>query len=80
MTPHEELKQRVIRVLAEEIGPALQLDGTAIDVLEVRDGVAQIRLNGVCSGCPSTLMTVIMGMEQVLRRLVPEVEYLEVLP
>ena len=40
----------------------------------------QLRLNGVCSGCPSTIMTVIMGIEQELRRLVPEVDYLEVLP
>ncbi len=75
-----DLRARVARVLADEIGPALQMDGSAIEVLEVRDGIAQVRLNGVCSGCPSTLMTVIMGIEQELRRLVPEVQYLEALP
>jgi Fe-S cluster biogenesis protein NfuA len=79
-TDSERLKDRVARALADEIGPALQLDGTSIEVVAVSDGVAQVKLNGVCSGCPSTLMTVIMGIEQELRRLVPEVEYLEALP
>jgi Fe-S cluster biogenesis protein NfuA len=72
-----DLKKRVARALAEEIGPALQVDGTAIEVLDVSDGVAQLRLGGVCSGCPSTLMAVVMGIEQELRRCVPEVEYVE---
>jgi hypothetical protein len=41
------------------------------------EGVARIRLNGVCGCCPSTVMTVIMGIEQELRKHVPEVRYLE---
>ena len=40
-------------------------------------GVVRVRLQNVCNGCPSTIMTVIMGIEQELRRHVPEVEYLE---
>jgi Fe-S cluster biogenesis protein NfuA len=75
-----ELKTRVERVLAEEVGPALAMDGAAIEVLDVTAGVVQVRLGGVCSGCPSTLMTVIMGIEQELRKHVPEVEYLEAVP
>jgi len=75
-----DLKSRVERVLAQQIGPALQIDGTAIEVLEVRDGIARVRLNGVCSSCPSTLMMVINGIEQELRSHLPEVEYLEALP
>jgi Fe-S cluster biogenesis protein NfuA len=72
-----ELKARVVRVLAEQVGPALEMDGTAIEVLDVSDGVVQVRLGGVCSGCPASVMTVIMGIEQELRKHVPEVEYLE---
>lgn len=75
-----DLKSRVAKVLAEQVGPALALDGAAIEVLDVRDGIAQVRLNGVCSGCPSTIMMVINGIEQELRRHLPEVEYLEALP
>jgi len=75
-----DLKTRVARVLAEQVGPALAMDGAAIEVVDVSDGVAQVRLGGVCSGCPSTIMTVIMGIEQELRKHVPEVEYLEAVP
>jgi Fe-S cluster biogenesis protein NfuA len=75
-----DLKTRVERALALEVGPALALDGAAIEVLDVSGGVVQVRLGGVCSGCPSTLMTVIMGIEEELRKHVPEVKYLEALP
>jgi Fe-S cluster biogenesis protein NfuA len=74
------LKERVMQALSYEVGPALAMDGSAIEVLDVADGVARVRLGGVCSGCPSTLMTVIMGIEQELRKHVPEVEYLEAVP
>jgi Fe-S cluster biogenesis protein NfuA len=56
------------------------MDGTRIDVLDVTDGVARLRLGGVCGGCPSSIMMVINGIEQELRRLVPEVEYVEAVP
>jgi Fe-S cluster biogenesis protein NfuA len=75
-----DLKERVARALAEEIGPALGMDGTRLEVVDVGDGVARIRLHGVCGNCPSSIMTVVMGIEQELRRLVPGVEYLEALP
>jgi Fe-S cluster biogenesis protein NfuA len=75
-----ELKRRVEQVLAEHVGPALAMDGAAIEVLAVTGGVVQVRLGGVCSGCASTLMMVIMGIEQELRKHVPEVEYLEAVP
>jgi Fe-S cluster biogenesis protein NfuA len=75
-----DLKQRVEKALAEEVGPALQLDGAAVEVLDIADGVAQVRLTGVCGSCPSTVMTVLMGIEQELRRHIPEIEYLEAVP
>jgi len=74
------LKERVQRVLAEEIGPALELDGTALEVLDVTDGIVQLRLGGVCGSCPSSIMAAVMGIEQELRRRLPEVEYLEAVP
>jgi Fe-S cluster biogenesis protein NfuA len=73
-----DLKERVARILAEEVGPALHLDGGAIVVLDVSGGVVQVRLGGTCSGCPSTAMAILMGIEQELRQRIPEVEYLEV--
>jgi len=75
-----DLKDRVVQVLAEEVGPALSLDGSAIEVVDVTDGVVQVRLSNLCAGCPSTIMTVVMGLEQELRQRMPEIEYLEALP
>jgi Fe-S cluster biogenesis protein NfuA len=80
MTTSDDLKERVLRVLREEAAPALHLDGDAIEVVDVRDGVAEVRLGGVCAGCPGSIMGVIKGLEQELHRQVPEVEYLDVVP
>jgi Fe-S cluster biogenesis protein NfuA len=75
-----DLKERVARVLAEEVAPALQLDGTEIEVLGVENGVVQVRLGGVCSGCPGSVYAVLTSLEEELRRRLPEVEYLEAVP
>ncbi len=76
----DALKERVAKALAEEIAPALHMDGAMIEVLDVRDGVATVRLGGACGGCPGSVWAVISGIEQELRRLVPEVEYLDAVP
>src|SRR5256885_1605115 len=68
------------RVVAEEVLPALQMDGAGVEVLGVDDGVVRVRLAGTCSGCPATARAVIMGIEEELRRRVPEVDYLEAAP
>jgi Fe-S cluster biogenesis protein NfuA len=71
------LRDRVEHSLKNEIAPALLLDGNGIEVLEVVNGIASVRLTGVCSGCPATIMTVISSLEDELRKKVPEVEILE---
>jgi Fe-S cluster biogenesis protein NfuA len=73
----ETLKDRVARVLAQEVGPALAMDGTDFEVLDVSGGVVRLRLKGTCGSCPSTIMAVMMGIEQELRQRIPDVEYLE---
>jgi len=80
MSEANDLKARVARVLAEEVAPALQLDGGDIELLDVSDGVAQVRLHGGCSGCPSTIMAIITGLDQELTRRVPEIQYVEAVP
>jgi Fe-S cluster biogenesis protein NfuA len=75
-----DLRARVDSVIRTEIAPALDLDGTAVEVLGVENGCARVRLNGACAGCPATVMFVIHGIEAELRKHVPEVEYLEAVP
>jgi Fe-S cluster biogenesis protein NfuA len=75
-----DLRDRVEHVLKYDIAPALLLDGNGIEVLEVVNGIASVRLTSVCAGCPATIMTVITSLEEELRKKVPEVEILEAVP
>jgi Fe-S cluster biogenesis protein NfuA len=78
--PEVDLRQRIARVVAEEVAPLLQMDGGEIEVVAVDGGVVQVRLGGACGCCPGSVQAVIFGIEDELRRRVPEVEYLEVVP
>jgi Fe-S cluster biogenesis protein NfuA len=76
-TKTDDLRERVARVLANEVAPALQMDGGDIELVGMSGGIAQVRLLGVCNGCPSTIMALMMGIEDELRRRVPEIEYID---
>jgi len=75
--PRTELAARVEDVLKRVVAPAMELDGSGIEVVAVEDGIASVRVAGVCASCPSSLMTVVTGMEAELRKHVPEVEMIE---
>lgn len=75
-----DLKSRVQQILRDEVAPALALDVAGLEVVDVSDGIAQVRFSGACASCPSTIMTLIMGVEQELRSRVPEVQFLEAVP
>jgi riboflavin kinase / FMN adenylyltransferase len=75
-----DLKSRLAQMLAEEVAPVLQMDGDNIELLDVMNSVARIRIHGGCGGCPSTIMAVIMGLERELRRRIPEIEHVEIVP
>ena len=76
----DQLKTRVAAALVQHVGPALDMDGTQLEVLDVADGVARIRLGGVCGNCPSSIMLVVNGIEEELRKHVPEIAYIEAVP
>ena len=75
-----DLKERIDCSLDDEVRPALKMDRGDVEVLGVSDGIVRVRLHGTCSSCPSTVMTAIMGIEEELRKWIPEVEYLEAVP
>lgn len=75
-----ELKDRVAKVVTEDISPMLAMDGGRVEVVAVEDGVVQVRLHGTCASCPSTVYAVLMGVEEELRKRIPEVQYLEAVP
>jgi Fe-S cluster biogenesis protein NfuA len=67
------LKERVSEII-EAIRPAIQGDGGDIELIDVdASGVVQLRLHGACVGCPSSTMTLAMGIERNLKERIPEV-------
>ncbi len=67
------LRERVSRVL-NLIRPAVQSDGGDLELVDITpEGVVQIRLHGACVGCPSSTMTLQVGIERNLKAHVPEV-------
>lgn len=69
------MKEKVEAAL-ERIRPALQADGGDVELVDVKDGVATVRLTGHCGGCPMSTMTLKMGIERVVRAEVPEIKEL----
>jgi NFU1 iron-sulfur cluster scaffold homolog, mitochondrial len=69
----EEIDMRIVDVLNEYIKPAVEQDGGAITFRSFKDGVVTVALQGSCSGCPSSQMTLKAGIEGLLKRLIPEV-------
>lgn len=64
-----------VRQVIEQIRPSIQADGGDVEFLELTDhGVVRIRLHGACVGCPSSSLTLQVGLERNLREHVPEVE------
>ncbi len=66
-------QQRVEDVLTT-VRPMLQADGGDVELVEVSDGIVKVRLQGACGTCPMAQMTLKMGIEQELKRKVPEVK------
>ena len=56
------------------IRPALKADGGDVELIDVTDGIVTVKLLGACAGCPSSQMTLKMGIERRLKEEVPEVK------
>jgi len=70
------VKEKVESVL-DELRPQLQADGGDIELLEVENGVVKVKLKGACAGCPMSTMTLKMGVEQHLKKKIPEIVRVE---
>jgi len=71
------LREEVDKAL-EEIRPMLMADGGNVELVDVsEDGVVKVKLTGACSGCPSSQVTLKMGIEETLKEKVPGVRSVE---
>ena len=69
-------KDNVESALDERIRPAIMMDGGNIEVVEVKENKVFVRLMGACGTCPSSQITLRMGVERALREKFPEMEAL----
>ncbi len=67
------MKEKIEKAL-ETIRPALQADGGDIKLVSVEDGIVKVRLTGACGSCPMSQITMTQGVEQAIRKAVPEVK------
>lgn len=73
-TESAELENQIKQMLDEYVRPAVEGDGGAIDFKSFNDGIVTVVLKGSCSGCPSSTITLKSGIENLLKRMIPEVK------
>jgi NFU1 iron-sulfur cluster scaffold homolog, mitochondrial len=69
-----EIEKKIIKILDTKIRPAVAKDGGDIKFKEYKNGVVKVQLQGSCSGCPSSTMTLKQGVQNLLCHYIPEVK------
>ena len=69
-----EIEKKIVKILDQKIRPAVAKDGGDIKFKEFKDGVVMVQLQGSCSGCPSSTMTLKQGVQNLLCHYLPEVK------
>ncbi len=69
-----EVEKQIIKILETKVRPAVAKDGGDIKFKEFKDGVVKVQLQGSCSGCPSSTMTLKQGVQNLLCHYIPEVK------
>ncbi|MCP2520555.1 NifU family protein [SCandidatus Aminicenantes bacterium Aminicenantia_JdfR_composite] len=67
------MEEKVIKVL-DKIRPRLQADGGDVELIEVKDGIVKLKLTGACGACPMSQLTLKMGIENILKKEIPEIK------
>jgi len=69
-----EIEKKIVQILDQKIRPAVAKDGGDIRFKQFKDGVVMVQLQGSCSGCPSSTMTLKKGVQNLLCHYLPEVK------
>ena len=69
-----DIEKKIISILDSKIRPAVAKDGGDIKFKEFKDGIVKVQLEGSCSGCPSSTMTLKQGVQNLLCHYIPEVK------
>jgi Fe-S cluster biogenesis protein NfuA len=68
-----DVVKRIKELLESYVKPAVEMDGGAIQFKSYHDGIVNLMLQGSCSGCPSSIITLKAGIEGMMKRMIPEV-------
>ena len=71
---YDEIEKQIIKILDTKIKPAVARDGGDIKFKEFKNGIVTVQLQGSCSGCPSSTMTLKQGVQNLLCHYIPEVK------
>ena len=71
---YDEIEKQIIKILDTKIKPAVARDGGDIKFKEFKNGVVTVQLQGSCSGCPSSTMTLKQGVQNLLCHYIPDVK------
>lgn len=63
-----------IKTAIDKIRPSLQMDGGDIELVGVEDNIVKVKLKGACGSCPMSTMTLKMGVERIIKEMVPEIQ------
>jgi Fe-S cluster biogenesis protein NfuA len=69
-----DVVKRIKELLENYVKPAVEMDGGAIQFKDYEDGTVTLMLQGSCSGCPSSMITLKAGIEGMMKRMIPEVK------
>ena len=69
-----EIEKKIIKILETKIKPAVARDGGDIKFIQFEGGIVKVQLQGSCSGCPSSTMTLKQGVQNLLCHYIPEVK------
>lgn len=70
----DDVVKRIKEILDNYVKPAVEMDGGAIQFRSYNEGVVNLMLQGSCSGCPSSMITLKSGIEGMMKRMIPEVK------
>jgi len=70
----KEIEKKIVKILDQKIRPAVARDGGDIKFKDFNDGIVRVQLQGSCSGCPSSTMTLKQGVQNLLCHYIPEVK------
>ena len=74
---YKDIEKKIINILETKVKPAVANDGGDIKFLNYKDGVVKVKLQGSCSGCPSSTITLKRGVQNLLKHYIPDIKQVE---